>query len=326
MTIVQDNLARLAIETNKPGVKAGTKALQGVFSRAINYGTEPIQYRFLQLPDKPGWQDNAPALAPRGQMRSVSNTLVLGDPETPVFTSSKGMPVRIRMVHPSGLAEQTWTLHGHVWQEEPYVDGSTKIGTNPASQWFGARDAFGPNNQFDIVIAKAGGEAEVTGDYLYRSFITTDFFAGLWGIFRVGEKGVDVVTITGLELAYSGSGYSITGVNSVNPSTQKMAGAVSITDSSGGTIKLEVNETTGAWGAENIPWTEKDFPLKVASTEGGVADAPGVIHAPAGVKMITEPPAEEYVPMFTDAQTAEGVWPPEHVDGEQFKAIPFTQQ
>ena len=301
----------------RTGLPAENTPLRGNLSRAINYGTEPFKYRFV---DQGTWEHNTPNKSPRGIMRSMSNTLVLGDPETPVFTSSKGMPVRIRMLHPSGLAEQTWDVHGHVRQEQPYVDGSTKIGTNPQSQWFGARDAFGPNSQFDIVIAKAGGEDEVIGDYLYRSFIGTDFFAGLWGIFRVGKENVDVVTITDLALAKSGTGYAIAGVNSVNPSNQKMAATVSITDKSGAIrAKVPVHPMTGAWELAGNTATKDFFPVKVVSAEGGVAVAPGEIQSampPDSVGQFVKM-SEEMVEMGDDGLAV-------HVDGQQFKPIPYT--
>ena len=201
-------------------------------SRAINYRTEPFDHRF----QSPVWDFNQANLAPLGIARATSDTLVLADPATPVFVAAKGMPVRFRMVHPAGLAEQTWVLDGHVWQEEPYVDGSTRIGVNPSSQWLGSRDGFGPNDQFDIVVAAAGGTAGVTGDYLYRSFIGFDFQKGLWGIFRVGEENADVVTITALAENEVG-GFTMSGVNSVNPVSQEMAATVSIADHEGNTIE-----------------------------------------------------------------------------------------
>ncbi|ETX04553.1 MAG: hypothetical protein ETSY2_28155 [Candidatus Entotheonella gemina] len=165
------------------------------FQRALNYKTEPLAYRYLD----PKWEANTPAKAPKGIARALSNSLVLADPQTPVFAASKGQPVRIRMVHPAGNHEQSITLHGHVWQEEPYTNGSTVIGNNPESQWMGDRDAFGPNNQFDIVLNTAGGDGQVTGDYLLRTFIGTEFTFGMWGILRVGELDQDIVTVTRLE-------------------------------------------------------------------------------------------------------------------------------
>ncbi len=302
VTIVHDNV--------KGAAAAGT-----TFARSVNYGTEPLSYRFAD----PDWETNKTRLSPRGIMRYVSNTLVAGDPETPVFTSSKGMPVRMRMVHPAGLAVQTWALHGHAWQEEPYVDGSSKIGTNRKSQWMGARDKFGPNNQFDIVLKKAGGAGEVTGDYLYRSFIASENTGGIWGVFRVGEAKSDVVTITALQALKGGKDYLITGVNSVNPSNQKMAKSVKLTFGDKRKVpKVQVDALTGAWQL-TFKAAGKPFPIKVVSTQHGHAKAPSVISAAVNIDpslIPTTGPAPRAAKTEAEGDTVEI---PQLQDGRQFQ-------
>jgi plastocyanin len=265
------------------GAPGPTTPLGGVLSRAINYRTEPLGYRFVAG----NWEENIPAKAPLGISRAVSNTLVLADPQTPVFAASKGTPVRFRMVHPAGTNEETWTLHGHVWQEEPYTDRSTKIGNNPLSQWLGSRDAFGPNNQFDIVLNSAGGKAEVAGDYLYRSFIETDFFAGLWGLFRVGEPNADIVTVTKLQNAPEPDvGVIVQGVNTVNPNNGQMAKAVKVTDASGSlAVNVPVDPHDGTWRVM-APGVKLEDPVRVTveSSQGGktIATSPIVAPFPVG--------------------------------------------
>jgi hypothetical protein len=98
------------------------------------------------------------------------------------------------MLHPDGnggFPDDVWTIHGHVWPEEPFVTvnnvPSATIGSNLNSQWFGTRDGFGPGNHFDIVLSSAGGNNKVAGDYLYRSFPVGEFTAGTWGLFRVSS-------------------------------------------------------------------------------------------------------------------------------------------
>ncbi len=98
------------------------------YTRAINYRMEPLDYRF---PD-PDWLDNFDILAPIGISRALSNAIVLADPQTPVFAARAGTPIRFRMVHPAGINEQVFTLHGHVWQEEPYINGSKADRQEPA--------------------------------------------------------------------------------------------------------------------------------------------------------------------------------------------------
>jgi hypothetical protein len=95
------------------------------FTHAINYRTEPLAYRY-----------NIPPTAttlpppPLGIARALSDSQVNADPQTPVLAVSKGTPTRLRVVHPGGLNEQTFTLSGHSWQEEPFRNNSREIGGN----------------------------------------------------------------------------------------------------------------------------------------------------------------------------------------------------
>jgi hypothetical protein len=154
----------------------------------MNNTTEPMNYRY----NKKGSAtvDNAVNVA-----AAYSNFLPVpgtspaqswGDPGL-VFHASPGEPVRFRLVHPDGIGgfpDDVIKLHGHVWQEEPYANGSTTLGANRASNWFGARDGFGPQNHFDILV-KAGGTSSVHGDYLLASSPGAEQLMGNWALFRV---------------------------------------------------------------------------------------------------------------------------------------------
>ncbi|MEO7660128.1 MAG: hypothetical protein ABIV48_10985, partial [Pyrinomonadaceae bacterium] len=75
---------------------------------------------------------------------------------------------------------------GHIWQQEPYVNNSTGIGSNPLSEWKGTMYGPGASNHFDVIpVNGAGGARRVTGDYLYRTVAPSQFDGGMWGIFRV---------------------------------------------------------------------------------------------------------------------------------------------
>jgi hypothetical protein len=116
----------------------------------------------------------------------IASPLSVADPLTPVFTATAGAPVRFRVLHPpaAGIV-QTFVLHGHVWQRNPYVNNSKAMGDNKLSQWIGSIDNLGSTTHNDIVVSKAGGEAAVPGDYLYTTFVPAKAEFGLWGIFRV---------------------------------------------------------------------------------------------------------------------------------------------
>jgi hypothetical protein len=79
-------------------------------------------------------------------------------------------------------------VHGHIWQEEPYTNNSTRIGSNPLSEWKGAQQGHGPSNAINVVLENgAGGAFKVKGDYLYRTQSSFQFDNGIWGIFRVTQ-------------------------------------------------------------------------------------------------------------------------------------------
>jgi hypothetical protein len=251
----------------REGVAIVQDDLATVQEPALNYRTEPFSYRYAN----PGWLVNDPALSPLGISRSPSNSLVAADPQTPVFAAEAGKPLRLRVLHPAGLNEQVFELHGHAWQEEPYSKGSLKlVDYNQLSQWTGSRDTFGANAAFDVVLKHAGGTNAVKGDYLFRTFIGGDFLNGMWGLVRVGERGKDVVTVTD----YCGSGsFTIAGVNTVNPSNNQMAKDVTITGA-GLTIPSQpVNPMTGQWSytGTTVPTTLP--PITVTSDQGGTETA-----------------------------------------------------
>jgi hypothetical protein len=111
------------------------------------------------------------------------------DPETPVFVAAPGMPVRFRVVMPSttsanGAAQPlVFVIHGHGWQDEPYVDWSKSIGHNDMAQFIGSQEVT-VTQKYDIVIDSAGGPFQVPGDYLYQAY-NQEQKIGIWGLFRV---------------------------------------------------------------------------------------------------------------------------------------------
>ena len=159
--------------------------------KAINYRTEPLWKRMGFAPDTPF---NGDPDDPRTPTRDYDFTDVLSnsqigglDPETPVFTATAGQDVRIRLLLPAGHSRNdVFMAHGHIWEEEPYTNNSTALGSNPLSEWKGAQFGIGPGSHFDFLLKHgAGGAYAVPGDYLYRSFQSFQFDGGIWGIFRV---------------------------------------------------------------------------------------------------------------------------------------------
>jgi hypothetical protein len=151
-------------------------------SSAINYRTEPKTVRY---PSSNTTKDFSCMLS--NQLINPSHP-DQGEPKTPIFTAGVGDRVRFRMAHPYGTGtSQVFTVHGHVWQRNPYSNNSTQIGNNSLSQNLGSRDNHGATDHFELVIDKAGGESGVSGDYLYSVYLPAQAKLGAWGLFRVGK-------------------------------------------------------------------------------------------------------------------------------------------
>jgi len=143
---------------------------------AVNYRTEPWTFRYT-------------GNATTDFSCMLSNQLVNGEPQTPIFTAEVGDRARFRLAHPFGTGtSQVFSLHGHVWQRNPYRNDSKEMGDNRLSQWIGSRDNHGSTDHFDLMIDKAGGEGGRAGDYLYTVFVPIQARTGAWGIFRVGHN------------------------------------------------------------------------------------------------------------------------------------------
>src|ERR1044072_5283895 len=149
-------------------------AINGTNTGAVNYASEPWSFRY---------QNNAT----NDFSCMTSNQLAfgggqVGEPATPILSAVKGDKVRFRMTHPFGTGtSQVFSLHGHVWQRNPYIVNGTHLGNNILSQWIGSRDNHGSSDHFDALIDKAGGEGTKPGDYLYSVFVPTQVRDGASG-------------------------------------------------------------------------------------------------------------------------------------------------
>ncbi|HEV7767738.1 MAG TPA: copper oxidase [Thermoanaerobaculia bacterium] len=157
---------------------------------------------------------------------TTANQLVRADPETPIFRAPARMPARFRLVMPGGDGDNqiTWELTGHLWQEEPYTNNSTKIGYNPKSQTNGSLTGFGVTSAYEVILdstpgsTPSGGRFGVPGDYMYRAWTANMFQGGAWGIFRVAPwKGTGFPDTVGITSAAE----TITGYTTPCPVTIK---------------------------------------------------------------------------------------------------------
>lgn len=58
------------------------------------------------------------------------------------------------------------------------------LGDNGLAMFLGAQESLTPMSHFDVMLARAGSIAGVTGDYLWRDVGGFGITSGLWGIMR----------------------------------------------------------------------------------------------------------------------------------------------
>ncbi len=227
-------------------------------SYAVNYKSEPLANRLPTLTTDFNLYDIAGITTD-----SINDGI---PPETPLFTVRAGDPMRVRLVHPGGIGNsETFNLHGHVWQEEPYTHNSTKLGHNSKSQWFGFRDQVGPLNSFDLLIESAGGKGGIVGDYLYGSMVNLSFQGGIWGLVQVRDGSADELYVSSVE--DTGRKTSISGIATVNPDG-RYAEHVTLTYG-GKTVKQPVNKD-GTWEFDGLKSSRLNNGFTVTSSNGAL--------------------------------------------------------
>ncbi|HKV36256.1 MAG TPA: hypothetical protein VJP89_18100, partial [Pyrinomonadaceae bacterium] len=160
----------------------GAEDAEDSAQKALNYRTEPLWKRMGYAPETPFENTRNFDFT-----NVLTNAIVGGDPQTPVFTARAGQAVRFRILNSNGhMRNNLFNLHGHFWQDEPFTNNSKAIGNNPLSEVKGVQYGIGPTSHYEVIpVNGAGGARRVTGDYLWRTQESFMFDGGIWGIFRV---------------------------------------------------------------------------------------------------------------------------------------------
>lgn len=110
--------------------------------------------------------------------------------QTPRFCALPGDPVRVRVLFPNGHGRNhVVEVAGHNWDEHPYTQNSTVLGSDALSNHRGSQDAVGPGSHWNLLLTHgAGGSDKVAGDYAIRDTYSWGFDGGLWAVLRVGKK------------------------------------------------------------------------------------------------------------------------------------------
>ena len=174
---------------------------------SLNYGIEPLWFRFGILPQAPFGRCEVGQTGCYGDIDNpelaYSNLLGGGEPATPVFQANRNQQTRVHITNPHGTTRgSTFVLHGHVWQRDPYICpgearnaltgacemttvGSRALGVNPQGFATAGQESWTPASHFDVYLPSAGGGNGVIGDYLMRDQGAFGNASGAWGIMRV---------------------------------------------------------------------------------------------------------------------------------------------
>ena len=184
------------------GALGPTEESQDSGQKAINYKSDPPWFRLGVVPDF--FQVIHRDAALKDLIPNVYSNFLnigagpVGDPQTQIFNASPDGPQygRMRVLMPGGHARGVaYTLHGHQWQAQPYINESSEIGNNPISEYYGAQEGINPTGHWDFVV-DLGGPFNVAGDYLWRDQAAFGSFQGLWGLLRFDQTApvaVDIV-------------------------------------------------------------------------------------------------------------------------------------
>jgi len=175
------------------GALGPTEESQDSGQKAINYKSDPPWFRLGVVPDF--FQILHRMADLKDHIANVFSNFLdigtgqVGEPQTQIFNASPNGPQygRMRVLMPGGHARGiNYTLHGHQWQTQPYINNSSEIGNNPTSEYFGTQEGINPTGHWDFVV-DLGGPFDVIGDYLWRDQGGFGSFQGLWGLLRFDQ-------------------------------------------------------------------------------------------------------------------------------------------
>lgn len=152
-------------EDNIIGVSFMPYIQQSAGISAVNYRSEPTAYRIEK----------------GCEVSEVFSCVKAGAlPSTPLLMAHVGDPVAIHVLGVFSEQVQLFTVDGHEWPHEPYMNGADLVSTME----------FGGSEVINAYLnGGAGGPNKVAGDYLWKNQRPAFMNAGQWGLFRVLPAG-----------------------------------------------------------------------------------------------------------------------------------------
>ena len=132
--------------------------------KGINYSSEPFKHRLAVNSDK----------------SLIFNSVIHGDPSTPMPEAYIGDPIRLRVMQTADRSRgSVFTLHSHRWRYQ---------WTDPNSKLVSSQGSLTTGNSLDIMPIQNEDFPNLAGDYLYREMKLRRYLeGGLWGVLRVHD-------------------------------------------------------------------------------------------------------------------------------------------
>ena len=148
-------------EDNNMGVSFMPYLQQVAGITAVNYRSEPTAWR----------------LEKGCEVSEIFSCVKAGDtPSTPLLQAHVGDPVAIHVLGAFSEQVQLFTVDGHEWPHEPYMQGADQVSTME----FGGSEVINA-----YLTGGAGGPNKIVGDYLWKNQRPAFANAGQWGLFKV---------------------------------------------------------------------------------------------------------------------------------------------
>jgi hypothetical protein len=128
---------------------------------AVNYRSEPTAWRIEK----------------GCEVSEIFSCTKAGDTlSTPLLQAHVGDPVAIHVLGAFNEQVQLFTVDGHEWPHEPYMQGADQVSTME----FGGSEVINT-----YLTGGAGGPNKIVGDYLWKNQRPAFANAGQWGLFKV---------------------------------------------------------------------------------------------------------------------------------------------
>jgi hypothetical protein len=148
-------------EDNIAGVSFMPYIQQVAGITAVNYRSEPTAWRMEKGCD----------------VSEIFSCVKAGDtPSTPLLQAHVGDSVAVHVLGAFSEQVQLFTIDGHEWPHEPYMQGADQVSTME----FGGSEIINA-----YLTGGAGGPNKIVGDYLWKNQRPAFANAGQWGLFKV---------------------------------------------------------------------------------------------------------------------------------------------